>query len=118
MTTKVSNNKYSGCPPRMDDGRHFTDYRPNCYLDTLVSIPSKSNYEARQYMIHHGSDIMHANYQNAFAKNSCGKCNNKNVYYPKKEPIAGNEVAVYGTLTGFKTNADSKSFHLYQQHSP
>ena len=26
---KTSNNKYAKCPPRMDDGRHFTDYRPN-----------------------------------------------------------------------------------------
>ena len=27
---KTSNNKYSDCPPRMADGRHFTDFRPNC----------------------------------------------------------------------------------------
>ena len=27
---KASNNKYFNCPPRMDDGRHFTDYRSSC----------------------------------------------------------------------------------------
>ena len=26
---KASNNKYKDCPPRMSDGRHFTDYRQN-----------------------------------------------------------------------------------------
>ena len=25
-----SNNKYFDCPPRMSDGRNFTDYRPSC----------------------------------------------------------------------------------------
>ena len=118
MTSKVSNNKYQKCPARMDDGRHFTDYRPNCYLDTLVSIPSKSNYEARQFMIHNGSDIMKANYQNAYQKNSCGPCSNKNIYYPKKESIAGNEVAVFGTLTGLKKLMPAVNLSTYTNNTP
>ena len=28
---KTTNNKYFQCPPRMSDGRHFTDYRSNVY---------------------------------------------------------------------------------------
>ena len=33
---KACNNKHFNCPPRMDDGRHFTDYRPNCHVNNLV----------------------------------------------------------------------------------
>ena len=33
---KTSNNKYFNCPPRMDDGRHFTDYRPNDRVNNLI----------------------------------------------------------------------------------
>ena len=33
---KTSNNKFFNCPPRMSDGRHFTDYRPSIYVNDLV----------------------------------------------------------------------------------
>ena len=33
---KTSDNKHFDCPPRMDDGRHFTDYRSNCHINNLV----------------------------------------------------------------------------------
>ncbi len=26
---KTGDNRYNDCPPRMADGRHFTDFRPN-----------------------------------------------------------------------------------------
>ena len=52
---KTSNNKYFNLPPRMDDARHFTDYRPNCVMNNLLSkemnfsiinfILEKSNYD-------------------------------------------------------------------------
>ena len=41
---KTSNNKYFKCPPRMDDGRHFTDYRPNCHVNNLVRANNKILY--------------------------------------------------------------------------
>ena len=33
---KTSDNKFMDCPPRMADGRHFTDYRPNCHTNNLL----------------------------------------------------------------------------------
>ena len=30
---KVADNVELGFPARMSDGRQFTDYRPNCYLN-------------------------------------------------------------------------------------
>ena len=38
---KTSDNKYFGCPPKMSDGRHFTDYRPNCFLNGMVRDENK-----------------------------------------------------------------------------
>ena len=35
--SKTTNNKYFNCPPRMDDGRHFTDYRPNCHSTNVIT---------------------------------------------------------------------------------
>ena len=33
---KTSDNKNFGCPAKMSDGRHFTDYRPDCYVNNLM----------------------------------------------------------------------------------
>jgi hypothetical protein len=33
---KTSNNKYFDCPARMDDGRGFTDYRPNSTVNDMI----------------------------------------------------------------------------------
>ena len=53
---KTGDNKHLQCPPRMNDGRHFTDYRPNCYTQNLIrskngitnfdiGCPSKIDFE-------------------------------------------------------------------------
>ena len=34
----ASNNKYPSCPPRMADGRHFTDYRPNTDVNNMIKL--------------------------------------------------------------------------------
>ena len=33
---RTSNNKFFNAPPRMADGRHFTDYRPSCDANSSV----------------------------------------------------------------------------------
>ena len=38
---KTGDNKHLQCPPRMDDGRHFTDYRPNCELNANIKLDNK-----------------------------------------------------------------------------
>ena len=52
VCNKTSNNKFFDCPPRMDDGRHFTDYRPNSYVNDLIRYSNKvmSSYNARQFL--------------------------------------------------------------------
>ena len=49
---KTSNNKYANAPPRMDDGRHFTDYRPNCFLNNRLQVDNNvpNSYEMRLFL--------------------------------------------------------------------
>ena len=38
MSCHPSNNKYFDCPPRMHDGRNFTDYRPSCDVNNQYVV--------------------------------------------------------------------------------
>ena len=79
---KTSNNKYFNCPPRMDDGRHFTDYRPNDHINNLIrnrnnTVPS---FEYRQFLIHNASKIMEINNEYNLQVNGCSPCNANPVF--------------------------------------
>tara|TARA_Y100000589_G_C27134983_1_gene622158 strand:+ start:223 stop:786 length:564 start_codon:yes stop_codon:yes gene_type:complete len=73
---KTSNNKHFGCPPRMDDGRHFTDYRGNCYVNNLVRNNNNiyNSFQYRQYLTHNANKLMDLNRANSCEKNCCGPC--------------------------------------------
>ncbi len=60
---KASNNKYFNCPPRMDDGRHFTDYRPNCHVNNLVrsNNATLNSHEYRMFLTHNAGKLMDLN---------------------------------------------------------
>ena len=74
---KSSNNKYFKCPPRMDDGRHFTDYRPNCYVNDMIRYgnDTMSSYDYRQFLINNATKLMNVNTQYNEKKNGCVECN-------------------------------------------
>lgn len=74
--TRVSNNKFFNCPPRMADGRHFTDYRPRCYGQYLLKIDNgiPSSFDYRMYLTHNASDLMKKNAFEAYTTNRCGPC--------------------------------------------
>ena len=74
---KTSNNKYFRCPARMDDGRHFTDYRPNCYVNSLIRYTNKvmGSYNYRQFLIHNATKLMDVNNIYNEKKNGCPECN-------------------------------------------
>ena len=73
---KTSNNKYPNCPPRMDDGRHFTDYRPNCHMNNLYRYNNTltNSFVSRMHLTHNALDLMKYNRQNAHTMNDCGPC--------------------------------------------
>uniref|UniRef100_A0A6C0JEQ3 Uncharacterized protein n=1 Tax=viral metagenome TaxID=1070528 RepID=A0A6C0JEQ3_9ZZZZ len=73
---KTSNNKYFNCPPRMDDGRHFTDYRPNCHINNLVRANNAilNSHQYRMFLQHNSNKLMNLNRTYACQKNCCGPC--------------------------------------------
>lgn len=75
---KASNNKFYDCPPRMADGRLFTDYRPRCVKNFLYPPrdPGKflDSYKYRQHLIKNADHIITDMRAKAYEKALCGPC--------------------------------------------
>lgn len=73
---KTSNNKYFGCPPRMADGRNFTDYRPSCHVNNLIrqNNSTYNSFQYRMFMTQNANKLMDLNRTYACQKNCCGPC--------------------------------------------
>ena len=73
---KTTNNKYFNCPPRMADGRHFTDYRPSCDVNNLIiaNTGTLSSFDYRMYLIENAEKLMDINRMYTVEKNACGPC--------------------------------------------
>lgn len=70
-----SDNLHWMCPPRMSDGRHFTNYKPRCSMHRDL-LPNKdmSSFELRQYMINNAEKMMMTNRKEWENENACGPC--------------------------------------------
>lgn len=73
---RPSNNKYFDCPPRMSDGRLFTDYRPRCDINYMTMEPGSvmDSYAYRQYLLNNGETIMQSMRDCAQSNAKCGPC--------------------------------------------
>ena len=73
---KTSDNKYKDCPPRMSDGRHFTDYRPVCDVNNLIKLDRNimSSFDYRGFLQNNGSQLIERNREKACMENCCGPC--------------------------------------------
>ena len=54
--SKTSDNVNLDFPSRMADGRIFTDYRPNCVMNSAIS-QGKDSYEYRYFLINNGNAV-------------------------------------------------------------
>lgn len=54
--SKTSDNVNLDFPARMADGRTFTDYRPNCVMNRVLS-KNMNSFEYRTYLTHNGNDV-------------------------------------------------------------
>ena len=74
---RTSNNKYFNCPPRMADGRQFTDYRPNSYVNDLVRYSNNvmSSYNYRLFLTNNAEKLMQINNEYIYEKSKCVPCN-------------------------------------------
>ena len=73
---KVSNNKHFDCPARMDDGRHFTDYRPACHLNNMIRVNNDvvNSYDYRMFLTNNATKLMDLNRQYSCEKNCSKNC--------------------------------------------
>lgn len=65
---------FSQCPPRMADGRNFTDYRPKCFQQYMVDNKLMSSFEQRLYLTRNAEELMKKNATLSYEKNRCGPC--------------------------------------------
>lgn len=72
------------CPPRMADGRAFTDYRPRCDLHSINTFAQQGieSYKQRMYMTNNAQDIMKQNMLDAFNNNTCIQNEPVDTVYP------------------------------------
>ena len=84
-----NNPKYNNCPPRMDDGRHFTDYRPNCLVNNLVQTQNdiKDSYHYRMFLTENADKLMELNRLYAVKRNYCSTCDAPKVSYSDMRPL-------------------------------
>lgn len=75
---RTSDNKHFECPPRMSDGRLFTDHRPRCDVNFAVAeqheLDAMDSYAYRQYLIDNAEDLMSEWRGSAYASARCGPC--------------------------------------------
>lgn len=87
----TSNNQDKNSPPRMSDGRNFTDYRDNNYISFHIQKNNniKNSYDYKQFLQRNADKIMKLNYEYACQKNCIKECPNE-ITIPLKEEFQCN----------------------------
>lgn len=93
---KTSNNKYFGCPPRMSDGRHFTDYRPSCDVNSAIQVDNqiRNSFEYRNFLQQNAEKLANINRKYACNKNCCSPCKepfHNGTMLPEKYKVSCNQ---------------------------
>ena len=75
---KTSDNRYFNCAPMMQDGRQFTDYRPNCHINNSIAVDNgvQSAYEYRMFLQRNGAKVMGINKDYNKRMSDCNVCGN------------------------------------------
>ena len=73
---KTSDNKHLQCPPRMADGRHFTDYRSSYYINDLIRADNNisNSLQYRVFLQQNADALMNRQREIACNLNCCGPC--------------------------------------------
>ena len=69
-----SNNQYYNYPPFMNDGRNFTDLRPEAIINETIRDNQNinTNWKYRKYLQEHSSELIEAN--KLMACDECSAC--------------------------------------------
>ena len=76
--SKVSDNVELDFPARMNDGRQFTDYGPNCKMNFAITGDTGS-WSERQYLIHNAEQIHKQMMDDVIQHTACTKCSDDTV---------------------------------------
>lgn len=127
--TKPSENRKFNCPPRMSDGRHFTDYRSRCALNHINSFhfengdmmrmkkPSSNSFDFRQHLIHNGEKLMEMNREEAFQRNMCGPCTiNPSTMLPVQTNVSCNTVSCQVKLNDPEGLGQGRNYGTYNNN--
>ena len=73
---RTSNNKHFTAPPRMADGRHFTDYRPTFDVNNQIQNDNQveKSYDYRMLLTNNAEQIMELNRKQSFLMNGVTNC--------------------------------------------
>jgi hypothetical protein len=133
---KTSNNKYFDCPARMDDGRGFTDYRPNSTVNDMIRYSNNimGSNEYRQFLIHNAVNIMNISNNYTASKMGCNSCNyeplpfNTQCDYNNNFPVCNvmnpngigirNNIVGMNSIENFYSELDLPSTDLTSNDSP
>lgn len=74
VNIKGGDNKHPDCPPRMSDGRIFTDYRSRCDINYIQSQKGMDSYAYRQYLLQNADKIIDAFREAAYVPARCDVC--------------------------------------------
>lgn len=74
------------CPPRMSDGRLFTDYRPRCDINYIIPPTNEliDSYNYRQFLIQNADVILNEHRKNAYAAAACLPCSDFETMLPEQ----------------------------------
>ena len=71
---RASENSSSSCPPRMSDGRLFTDYSPRCVRNLKYAQAGIGSQDLRLFLINNGIKIMEQDRSAAAKVAFCAPC--------------------------------------------
>jgi hypothetical protein len=91
----------------MEDGRHFTDYRPRCAVNYDSQPRPMSAYEYRMYLTEHAEDMMKKSREVAYKKNSCEPCENRTVFPDNVIAKCNTRTCAYAVIDSSKDLGDA-----------
>jgi len=115
---KTSNNKYFGLPPRMDDGRHFTDYRGNCSVNNLIRENKEINnsFKYRMFLTKNANKIMDINRMYSCQKNCSSPCQESyNIGKSSKEETCEGILAKPLPKNYCTPDSDNFNYHAFKK---
>ena len=108
----------NNCINKMSDGRHFTDYRPRCIINTSIieevvnNTNINSSYDSRMYLQQNANKIMDRNKKNSSlnVKSSCTPANGISTVLPERYTIRCDSTSCTRVETNVNGLGDGRSY--------